>query len=177
MTDLQRFWSYVSKEKGQGARGTCWEWQGARLKGKNGSGNYGQFFARGQHFLAHRWLFQRTSGELPRDVMVCHHCDNPPCVRRSHLFQGTAKDNYDDARRKGRAFTQGLLGRISKEKARRIQSMGGSVKSERKTQTCRENAKKAHAANRAKAYAAGITVSKLMSEIGSRGGKGKRRIV
>lgn len=38
----------------------------------------------------------------PGDLFVCHHCDVHLCVNPKHLFIGTAKDNMQDAVRKGR---------------------------------------------------------------------------
>lgn len=47
--------------------------------------------------------------EVPKGFMACHRCDNPSCINDAHLFVGTAKDNTQDALRKGR------LGRDLKE--------------------------------------------------------------
>lgn len=50
--------------------------------------------------------------ELPDEGwMVCHHCDNTVCHNPSHLFAGTAMDNSEDMRRKGRQVR--LLGALN----------------------------------------------------------------
>ncbi len=40
-------------------------------------------------------------------MLVCHRCDNPPCVDGEHLFLGTAKDNFHDCLAKGRYTPKG----------------------------------------------------------------------
>ena len=53
--------------------------------------------------LAHRVVFMMHHGRvIERDLM--HHCDNPPCVRPSHLREATHKENMADRAAKGRAF-------------------------------------------------------------------------
>ena len=87
-----RFWSKVDKS------GECWIWI-ACLDSKN----YGSFSrSPGESKLAHRAAWELTNGPVPAGLFVCHHCDNPPCVRLDHLFLGTQSDNMEDARAKGR---------------------------------------------------------------------------
>lgn len=72
----------------------CWEYMGPRLpKG------YGTFGGRG---LAHRYAGENCLESFDSSLHVLHSCDNPPCVRPSHLFQGTNLDNVRDMVAKGR---------------------------------------------------------------------------
>jgi len=86
----KRFWSKVDKTD------NCWNWTAAKIKG------YGTFGIDGKNYRAHRYSYELANGPIPTGMHVLHHCDNPRCVRGSHLFLGTDKDNMADASNKGR---------------------------------------------------------------------------
>lgn len=75
----------------------CWLWGGAI----NDKG-YGQIYDGYSVKYAHRISYKIYKGEIPKGLLVCHHCDNPICVNPEHLFLGTHKDNNMDMIRKGR---------------------------------------------------------------------------
>lgn len=54
-----------------------------------------------RQLYAHRiaWFFEH--GEWPIQH-ICHSCDTPACVRPSHLWQGSPKENLADMISKGR---------------------------------------------------------------------------
>lgn len=48
--------------------------------------------------------WELTHGPIPAGMQVLHHCDVKLCVRPTHLFLGTQRDNMDDMAAKGRRF-------------------------------------------------------------------------
>lgn len=101
----ERFWEKVDKS-GSVPRhmrhlGICWNWTAGKMPF-----GYGTFAIgtpeRKQNVRAHRYSYELSHGAVPKGLCVLHHCDNPACVRPSHLFVGTQSDNRSDCSKKGR---------------------------------------------------------------------------
>ena len=90
MLVAERFWSKVNKTEG------CWEWTAYR----NDLG-YGFISLNGKAERSHRVSIFLSSGKWP-EKHVLHKCDNPPCVRPDHLYEGTDADNMADMKARGR---------------------------------------------------------------------------
>lgn len=89
--DGDKFWSRVPKV------GNCWEWPYFR--------NLDGYGITGKNKLVHRVAYVLSAGDDDIEgYVICHHCDNPSCVRPDHLFKGTHADNQADKLRKGRAL-------------------------------------------------------------------------
>jgi hypothetical protein len=91
----EAFWKYVYKTP------NCWFWIGW-MKGSNQYAYGGVGCSAYRGIRAHRasWIIHK--GPIPKGKFVLHTCDNPQCVNPEHLFLGTAKDNTEDCRKKGR---------------------------------------------------------------------------
>lgn len=111
---VKRFWSKVNKdgplpsfaavrEHPEIEGINCWEWTastnaygygviGVKVNGTNTTQ------------LVSRTVWLLETKEYPKND-ICHKCDNPRCVRWCHLFDGTAEDNCQDAKRKGRLLS------------------------------------------------------------------------
>jgi HNH endonuclease len=104
---LVRFWSKVDKDGPIPAHvphlGECWVWTASR--NQYGAGI---FRVNGYAVQAHRLSRGLADGVMPgRDISVMHLCDNRPCVRPSHLQNGTHAENMADMSRKRRGRKPG----------------------------------------------------------------------
>ncbi len=92
----RRFWSLVDRAGPilVGMTTPCWLWRGRSDKGDF---YLGAFHSR----IAARISWELSRGEIPAGRIVCHKCDNPPCVNPDHLYVGTHKDNTRDRYTRG----------------------------------------------------------------------------
>lgn len=112
MNVKERLFSFFNKSDDD----SCWNWNGGKSRG------YGRFWMNGKLVMAHRVMYQISTGKNPGVLLVCHRCDNPSCVNPNHLFLGSPKDNMDDRRLKNRhayGERQGLS-KLSSSSVRRI---------------------------------------------------------
>ena len=76
----------------------CWE----IISHEPCSGGYVQIIRNGILYQAHRFIWEKTYGPIPKDMCVLHSCDNPKCINPEHLFLVKINDNNQDMIRKGR---------------------------------------------------------------------------
>ena len=95
----------------------CWEFRGHKA-----IGGYGNVTIRGQHYYAHRLSYEIFCGEIPKDMVIRHVCDNAACCNPCHLTTGTQMDNVVDRMIRGRSAVGSRNGRskLTEDEVRQI---------------------------------------------------------
>ena len=97
MNDIIRFNNKILYPKD--IENECWIFQSSGVpKG------YRVIYWNKKQDYAHRimYMLYHKLSSIPKNMYICHKCDNPPCVNPNHLFLGTPTDNVMDMKQKGR---------------------------------------------------------------------------
>ena len=80
----------------------CWEWKAG--KKSNGYGSVTIIIdGKAKTFATHRLAWElKYDTPVPDKLLCCHSCDNKACANALHIFIGTSKHNWWDAKYKGR---------------------------------------------------------------------------
>jgi hypothetical protein len=123
--DRIEFWNRVHQPKDG-----CWPWSGSRT-----TYNYGVVCYQRRSYGAHIIAYYLTNNIWPGDKQILHTCDNPPCCRPNHLFDGTQQENIDDCsskeRNKGKlpgGQNQSLIDQSDADEIRRLRAFGITAK-------------------------------------------------
>lgn len=115
--DKKRFWEKVKIGKPD----ECWEWQAHTAR------RYGGFRLNKKIEKAHRAAYFLSTGDDPKNMLVCHSCDNPICCNPKHLWKGTHDDNMRDMVKKGRSFQHRSIknsnGKLTDEEVKEIRKL------------------------------------------------------
>lgn len=131
-----RFWPKVNKNGPVPAHrpelGPCWVWTGQT--DRRGYGRIAPGDGRHKTPASRIALEMALGRRLARKEEACHACDNPPCVRDSHLFLGTRKKNAEDMASKDRSLfgERCLQAKLTEDQVREIRrrhAAGESVSS------------------------------------------------
>ena len=72
----------------------------SHCKDKNG---YVRIIHKGKQERLHRIIYKMYYGEIPKEMVIRHKCDNPNCCNIEHLEIGTQQDNVNDMIERGRS--------------------------------------------------------------------------
>lgn len=81
----------------------CWTWRGTDAAISEGTRRYGRIRVDGVMRQVTQLVWELTHGRaFPDGLYACHTCDNPVCVRPTHIYAGSPTENRLDAQRRAR---------------------------------------------------------------------------
>ena len=97
----------------------CWEW--IRVKDKDGYGRYGiRIGNRIKQHRAHRYIYEKALGKIPKDKVLDHLCKNVCCVNPLHMEIVSVAENT----RRGKSAK---LNREKVDEIRRLYKLGNET--------------------------------------------------
>lgn len=103
----------------------CWEWESHTTKS-----GYGYMSVDGEKFYVHRLSAYFNAQKDISSKQVNHKCDNKKCLRPSHYYLGTAKENVQDIIERGDVKRERKLSDEEVEKIREMVKSGEKTQSE-----------------------------------------------
>lgn len=81
----------------------CWIWQGYKCEPRKQYALTTLAITKPRRkILSHRASYTLFKGEIPEEMQVLHSCDVPLCCNPDHLHLGTARDNMNEMKKRGR---------------------------------------------------------------------------
>ena len=68
----------------------CWEWMGS-----HDVDGYGHLQFKNKMYQSHRLSYEKFIGNIPKDLIVHHKCNNRSCVNPKHLQPMTIKEHMN----------------------------------------------------------------------------------
>jgi hypothetical protein len=73
VTYTDRYWRFWSHVDASGGPDSCWMWTASKENG------YGQFWAEGRNWKAHRYAYEKEVGPIPKGLDLDHTCHTSAC--------------------------------------------------------------------------------------------------
>lgn len=83
----------------------CWYATGQNKKRNDGKRPRPSVMIDGKNIKLGRIIVESILMQDTQELLICHRCDNPPCINPNHLWPGTNLDNIRDRVEKGRCNT------------------------------------------------------------------------